>query len=124
MKKIICSIELFDLYQSIQIADTETGKIEEVTKVPRDDLEETLAAISYKYKIPQIIQNNNEKCNTKILNDEDYLIQGLSTGPSVGTGIDIHVVQNETKTIFKTSIKKITKAFLGIASKITEKFYG
>lgn len=24
-------------------------------------------------KIPQIIQNNNEKCNTKILNDEDYL---------------------------------------------------
>jgi hypothetical protein len=55
MKKIICSIELFDLYQSIQIADTETGEIEEVAKVPRDDLEETIAAVSYKYQVPQVI---------------------------------------------------------------------
>lgn len=55
MKKIICAINLFDLYQSVQIADTKTGEIEEVAKVPRDDLEETIAAVSYKYQIPQVI---------------------------------------------------------------------
>lgn len=37
------------------MADTETGEIEEVAKVPRDDLEETIAAVSYKYQVPRVI---------------------------------------------------------------------
>ena len=55
MKKIICSINPFNLYQSIQIADTNAGTIEEVAKVPTDDLEETISLISYENNISQII---------------------------------------------------------------------
>mgnify|MGYP006896622694 CR=1 FL=1 len=55
MKKIICSINPFNLYQSIQIADTGAGTVEEVAKVPSDDLEEMLASISYENNISQII---------------------------------------------------------------------
>lgn len=55
MKKIVCNIEMFDLYQSIQIIDTDTNKVEDVVRVTQNDLKETLALISYQNKIPQIV---------------------------------------------------------------------
>lgn len=69
MKKIICNVEVFDLYQKIQIADTDTGEIDLLAECIRDDLEETIAQLCYENKISKVLLMGHPSFNNQLAID-------------------------------------------------------
>lgn len=61
MKKIVCNIEIFDLYQHIFIVNTETGESREIKEVfDLNDLAQEIAKLSYVTAISNITLSGNK----------------------------------------------------------------
>lgn len=70
MKKIICNLQLFDLQQTIYIAnsesESETENLQQVIKVPVSELVEAIATLSHNQQIFSLVINGNKSFGNEL----------------------------------------------------------
>ena len=68
MKKIICNLQLFDLQQTIYIAnsESETENLQQAIKVPMSELVEAMATLSHNQQIFSLVINGNKSFGNEL----------------------------------------------------------